>query len=86
VRLDCDGMKRQAFAWLREFSAVAGVVGARPGLDPDPKPAASALSVQLAKSVQTAYEPFAAARSHAAKLDAALSSDQMLRKPHTEIE
>jgi hypothetical protein len=44
------------------------------------------MSTQFAESLEPTHEPFAAARIHAAKLEATLSSDEMIRKPHTDIE
>lgn len=58
----------------------------RPGLDPDPSPGACRMSTQLAERLEPTLEPFANARSHAAGMEATLSSDEMIRKPHTDVE
>jgi hypothetical protein len=44
------------------------------------------MSTQLAENLVPTHEPFATARIHAAKVEATLSSDEMIRKPHTDVE
>lgn len=58
----------------------------RPGLTPAPKKGAQAMSTQPAAKLEIDKELFANARTHAARVEATLSSDEMIRKPHTDAE